>query len=71
MSNTILIALTTIMLSLAIGATGGYMYKTEADKSLVEIHATKTGSFILVKDRIYTVSELQTDEVQTGTMGRK
>ena len=68
MTNTMIVGTITFFLALGIGATCGYMYKTLESKGLVEIHVTRTGSFILQKDKIFTVSELQTDEVRYGTL---
>lgn len=71
MLDKIIIVVVGIVISLGIGATVGYKYSANKTIGFVELHNTRAGTFILLQDKIYTVSELRTDEVQTGTLSRR
>jgi hypothetical protein len=71
MLDRIIIVVVGIVIALGIGATVGYNYLANKTIGFVELHNTRAGTFILLQDKIYTVSELRTDEVQTGTLSRR
>lgn len=71
MLNKIIIVVGIVITSVGIGALIGIKYAENKTVGFVELHNTRAGTFILLQDKIYTVSELRTDEVQTGTLSRR
>jgi hypothetical protein len=71
MLNKIIIVVGIVITSVGIGAIMGFNYAENKTVGFVELHNTRAGTFILLKDKIYTVSELRTEEVQSGTLSRR
>ena len=61
MKQTIITLLAVAILALGAGFLLGKSHTTRQYAGYVELHRTNSGTFILNKDRIYTVSELVTD----------
>jgi hypothetical protein len=51
--------------SILLGAIADHIYVTDLYKGFVELHSTKSGTFVLTKGQIYTVSELLSEEHQS------
>jgi uncharacterized protein YxeA len=58
MKNSILTILAVILLSVGTGFVIGKQYTDGQYTGYVELHKTNSGTFVLSKDRIFTVSEL-------------
>jgi hypothetical protein len=58
--------------SILLGAIADHIYLTEQYRGYVELHMTKSGTFVLNKGQIYTVSELLSEEHQAvNLIGRR
>jgi uncharacterized protein YxeA len=58
MKNTILIIIVVAIIAVGAGFMLGKTYTTTQYTGFVELHKTNSGTFVISKDRIYTVSEL-------------
>ena len=58
MKNTILIIIVVAIIAVGAGFMLGKTYTTTQFAGFVELHKTNSGTFVISKDRIFTVSEM-------------